>query len=106
VEGCTLGLNHPPGGDGTAGGGGGNGFGGGGDNDAGAVNGTSAVPLGQSPLSKNHANGGDGGEGGSDGEGIGGGVYNLGLFTLDGFTAILANHASTSHDGGVDVLGS
>jgi hypothetical protein len=38
------------------------------------------------------------GEDYGDGPEIGGGVYNLGTFTVDVFTVIAHNHASTSND--------
>jgi hypothetical protein len=64
--------------------GGGAGLGGGAYNDA-----TSSLALTHSLVTKNAANG-------SPGEG--GGVYNLGTLTVDIFTIIEHNHASTSND--------
>jgi hypothetical protein len=49
-------------------------------------------------ISANLAQGGSAGSGGSAGQGIGGGIYNLGTFSLDTFTVVLGNHASTSND--------
>jgi hypothetical protein len=44
------------------------------------------------------ADGGAAGTGGSDGQGVGGGVYNVGTFTIDVFSVIKKNHASTSNN--------
>jgi hypothetical protein len=46
----------------------------------------------------NLAEGGEKGHGGADGQGVGGGVYNLGTFSVDPFTVIKGNHASSSND--------
>jgi hypothetical protein len=81
------------------GGSGGNGLGGG------LWNGTgSALDVIASLFALNRARGGEAADSGSDGQGIGGGLYLAagGSACIDANTAIIFNHASTSHD---DVFG-
>ena len=94
---CTLNNNEAIGGAGGSGGSGGDGWGGG----LSVLTGSSAT-VSNCTINGNQANGGTKGSGGSAGAGIGGGVYNLGTFTVDAFTTIKGNHASTSDN---DVYG-
>jgi hypothetical protein len=91
--GCTLNGNQAFGGAGGAGSNGGNGLGGG----LSVLTGN-AANVSTSVIVANLAQGGAAGTGGSDGQGVGGGVYNLGTFTIDVFSVIRRNDASTSND--------
>jgi hypothetical protein len=58
-----------------------------------------SATLTNSTIELNSAVGGHQGVGGSDGEGIGGGIYNFqGMLTIDLFSFVKMNHASTSND--------
>ena len=46
----------------------------------------------------NQAIGGAAGTGGGAGVGLGGGIFNAGTLTIDPFTLVQNNHASTSND--------
>ena len=90
--------NQAIGGTGAAGGNGGNGLGGGIFNAGASPFGTPHLTLDGCLVMLNQAIGGAAGTGGGAGVGLGGGIFNAGTLTIDPFTLVQNNHASTSND--------